>query len=115
LDSPDALKASLGGDVLELDIADPNPEFIEQLKNLEDVDHISSQNGKVALTVKNGESFIPRIFETAQTVGVEITSVSMRKPNLEDVFLKLTGREIRDEGVVEPKERMRIYMWARRR
>ena len=115
LDSPDALKASLGGDVLELDIADPDPAFIEQLKNLEEVDHISSQDGKVALTVKNGESFIPRIFEVAQAVGVEISSVAMRKPNLEDVFLKLTGREIRDEGVVEPKERMRIYMWARRR
>jgi len=115
LDSPAALKASLGGDVLELDVEDPEQSFVERLKTLEDVDHISIQNGKVALTVKNGESFIPRVFEAAQAVGVAISSVSMRKPNLEDFFLKLTGREIRDEGVIEPKERMRIYMWARRR
>lgn len=115
LDSPEALKASLGGDVLELDVAYPSELFLEHLKTLDDVDNISMQDGKVVLTVKNGESFIPRIFETAQAVGVEISSVSMRKPNLEDVFLKLTGREIRDEGVKEPKERMRIFMWARRR
>jgi ABC-2 type transport system ATP-binding protein len=115
LDSPRALKEGMGGDVLELEIADPDAAFLEQLKTFEDVDNISSQNGRVALTVKNGESFIPRIFGAAQAVGVEISSVSMRKPNLEDVFLKLTGREIRDEGVKEPKERMRIYMWARRR
>jgi ABC-2 type transport system ATP-binding protein len=115
LDSPRALKAGLGGDVLELEIAVPDTAFLEQLKTFDDVDNISSQNGRVALTVKNGETFIPRIFSAAQAVGVEISSVSMRKPNLEDVFLKLTGREIRDEGVKEPKERMRIYMWARRR
>ncbi len=115
MDSPEALKASLGGDVLELDVAEPSELFLEHLKTLDDVDNISMQDGKVVLTVKNGESFIPRIFETAQAVGVEISSVSMRKPNLEDVFLKLTGREIRDEGVKEPKERMRIFMWARRR
>ena len=115
LDSPEALKASLGGDVLELDISNPEPAFMARLKALEQVDHISIKNGKVALTVRHGESFIPRIFESAQAAGVEISSVSMRKPNLEDVFLKLTGREIRDEGVKEPKERMRIFMWARRR
>ncbi len=115
LDSPEALKASLGGDVLELDIATPHQSFIEQIQTLEEVDHISVQNGKVALTVRNGESFIPRVFEAAQAAGVEISSVSMRKPNLEDVFLKLTGREIREERVKEPKERMRIYLGARRR
>jgi ABC-2 type transport system ATP-binding protein len=115
LDSPRALKAGLGGDVLELDIPDLDAAFLEQLETLDGVDKISSQNGRVALTVKNGESFIPRVFDAAQAAGVEISSVSMRKPNLEDVFLKLTGREIRDEGVKEPKERMRIFMWARRR
>jgi ABC-2 type transport system ATP-binding protein len=48
-------------------------------------------------------------------MGVDISSVSMRKPNLEDVFIKLTGREIRDESIKETKERIRIYMTGRRR
>ena len=101
--------------MLELDIVEPRLSFIEQIKTLDEVDSISVQNGKMILTVRNGESFIPRIFEAAQAAGAEILSVSMRKPNLEDVFLSLTGREIRDERVSESKERMRIFLGARRR
>jgi len=69
----------------------------------------------VLLTVKNGESLIPKVFETAQSFSVGISSVSLRKPNLEDVFIKLTGREIRDEAVPEPKERIRMFMRTRNR
>ena len=90
-------------------------EFLERLRALEDLKNISAQEGTVLLTVKNGESVIPKVFETAQALSVGITSVSLRKPNLEDVFIKLTGREIRDEPVTEPKERIRIFMRTRKR
>lgn len=113
--SPAELKAGLGGDVLEIDVADLSPEFVEQLKGHEDLQNISVQDGRLTLTVDSGESFVPRTFEAAQRLGIVINAVAMRKPNLEDVFIQLTGREIRDEAVKEPKERMRIYMWSRRR
>jgi ABC-2 type transport system ATP-binding protein len=115
LDSPTSLKASMGGDLLELEAAAFHPEFVERLRNSQEVRRVSAQDGRVTLTVTNGESFIPRVFETAQSLGMEIASVSVRKPNLEDVFIKLTGREIRQETISEPKERMRIYLWGRRK
>lgn len=115
LDSPANLKASMGGDLLELEAASFHPEFVEKLRNSQEVRRVSAQDGRVILTVTNGESFIPRVFEAAQTLGMEITSVSVRKPNLEDVFIKLTGREIRHETISEPKERIRIYLWGRRK
>jgi ABC-2 type transport system ATP-binding protein len=115
MDSPEGLKESLGGDLLELTTSDQKNEFLERLRSLEDVRNISTQDGKVLLTVKNGESLIPKVFETAQAFSVAISSVSLRKPNLEDVFIKLTGREIRDEPVPEPKERIRIFMRTRNR
>ena len=115
MDTPERLKESLGGDLLELTTPDSNDEFLERLRALEDLKNISAQEGTVLLTVKNGESVIPKVFEMAQALSVGITSVSLRKPNLEDVFIKLTGREIRDEPVTEPKERMRIFMRTRMR
>jgi ABC-2 type transport system ATP-binding protein len=117
MDTPEALKASLGGDVLEMEVSDASASsaFVQALKNMEQLTRVSAHDGKVVLTVSKGESFIPVAFETAQRFGVGISSVSLRKPNLEDVFIKLTGREIRDEAIKEPKERMRIYMWGRRR
>jgi ABC-2 type transport system ATP-binding protein len=115
MDSPEGLKESLGGDLLELTTSDRKNEFLERLSSMEDVKSISTQDGTVFLTVKNGESLIPKVFEAAQSFSVAISSVSLRKPNLEDVFIKLTGREIRDEPVTEPKERIRIFMRTRKR
>jgi ABC-2 type transport system ATP-binding protein len=115
LDSPEGLKASLGGDLLDLDVASPGSVFMQRLSELEDVRNVIASNGKVVLTVRNGESMIPKVFEIAQELGAEISSVSLRKPNLEDVFIKLTGREIRDEPAPEAKERIRLFMLRRRR
>ncbi len=115
LDSPQGLKDRLGGDLLELEISKLRPGFIDRLEALEDVIHLSVVDNVVSLTVSRGESFIPRCFEIAQGLSVEITSVSLRKPNLEDVFIQLTGRDIRNESAAEPEERMRIFMRGRRR
>jgi ABC-2 type transport system ATP-binding protein len=115
MDSPEGLKAQLGGEVLELELSDMQEDFLASLEQLDDVGDITVEDGKLSLTVKNGESFVPRVFEMAQNVGIGISSVSMRKPHLEDVFIKLTGREIRDDTVRAPKERIRIFMQRTRR
>jgi ABC-2 type transport system ATP-binding protein len=115
LDSPQALKERLGGDLLELEIDRLRPEFVDRLESQEDVVHLSALDNVVSLTVSRGETFIPRCFELAQSLSVEISSVSLRKPNLEDVFIQLTGRDIRNESAVDPEERMRIFMRGRRR
>jgi ABC-2 type transport system ATP-binding protein len=115
LDSPERLKAMLGGDLLELEMTDPHPEFLERMQASEDVSNLVVQDGKILLTVNRGESFIPQVVHTATDFGLDIDSVSMRKPNLEDLFIKLTGRDIRDEGTTEAKDRIRIFMKPRRR
>ncbi len=115
LDTPGALKAAIGGDMLELDVSDPDPRFLESVTELDDLEEMSVENGKLLLTVRRGESFIPVVVSKAQTYSVHIHSVAMRKPNLEDVFIKLTGREIRDETITEAGDRIRIYMRRRQR
>lgn len=115
LDDPEGLKARLGGDVLELDAARSDQEFAERLLAMEGVHHIGIQDGRIILRVNHGEAVIPKVFETAHSLGIVINSVSMRKPNLEDVFIQLTGREIRENLVTEPTERMRIFMARRKR
>jgi ABC-2 type transport system ATP-binding protein len=115
LDTPQKLKARLGGDLLELEVSPPQEKFADELVAMEGVQDVALENGRILLTVNHGEAIIPRVFQTAQTFGVAITSVSMRKPNLEDVFIELTGKEIRDSEVAEPTERMRILMLRRRR
>jgi ABC-2 type transport system ATP-binding protein len=115
LDSPSTLKAQLGGDIVRLEIEGSVDSFLQHVNGLDAINRIAVEDNRVSLYVSHGESFVPKAFELAREAGVEIASVSMRKPNLEDVFLKLTGREIRDEAIKEPKERIRIFMQRTRK
>jgi ABC-2 type transport system ATP-binding protein len=46
--------------------------------------------------VDDSNKVLPRLFEAAASLSVRITSVDIREPNLEAVFLHLTGRALRD-------------------
>jgi ABC-2 type transport system ATP-binding protein len=115
LGAPDELKALLGGDLLELEASGPLDAYVDRLRELTQAQSISVDGCSVKLTVEGGESIIPLIFQAAHSLGVSISSVSLRKPNLEDVFIALTGREIRDDTTLDPKDRVRIYMQGRKR
>jgi ABC-2 type transport system ATP-binding protein len=50
----------------------------------------------MTLLVDDSNVILPRLFELANREGVRITSVEIQEPNLEAVFLHLTGRALRD-------------------
>ena len=60
------------------------------------VRQVASEDGKVALLVDDSNRVLPRLFEGATQGGARITSVAIEEPNLEAVFLHLTGRALRD-------------------
>lgn len=62
----------------------------------EGVSRLDSTDGKVTALVDDSNRVLPRLFETAAKHGVRITSVDIQEPNLETVFLHLTGRGLRD-------------------
>jgi ABC-2 type transport system ATP-binding protein len=62
----------------------------------EGVSRIDSIDGKVTALVDDSNRVLPRLFDAASNAGVRITSVDIQEPNLETVFLHLTGRALRD-------------------
>ena len=90
LDTPHNLKDGLGGDLI--DVKAPATK-VEALRALEYVKRVEVANGHIALTVRNAAVHLPQIL--AMLEGVE--SVEVRLPTLDDVFLKYTGRKIREE------------------
>lgn len=62
----------------------------------EGVAKIDSSDGKVTALVDDSNRVLPRLFDAASRAGVRITSVDIQEPNLETVFLHLTGRALRD-------------------
>lgn len=92
--SPDELKKSLKGDTIYMRTGDDDRALAE-IDEKFGVKGRKLDAGGVALLVDNGDKFIPKLFSSLST-GVQ--SVNLKKPTLEDVFIHLTGREIREAG-----------------
>lgn len=91
--SPAELKSSIRGDTVHLR-TDDDPKAAGEIQRGLGVEAKTTRDGLI-MVVPNGEKFIPRLFKKLST---PIISVNLKKPSLDDVFLNLTGREIRDES-----------------
>lgn len=92
LGTPSELKSKLHGDIVRLKPKDDNTDIIP-LKNLRFVHKIESVDGHIILNVDDAKRNIPEILKLVDTEYVEYTS-----PTLNDVFLKLTGRTIKEQA-----------------
>jgi ABC-2 type transport system ATP-binding protein len=101
LDKPPNLKETLEGDVVIIKANNPDTVFSLVTEKM-GLTHAHVVNGTVEVTVKNGKSMLPRIVDTATQNKIFIESISLREPNLEDVFLHYTGRTIREDSTREP-------------
>jgi len=68
----------------------------EALRRLERVEQVTAADGHLELLVTEARSLLPAILETAATAGVAVRSVEVVEPDLEAVFLHLTGKALRD-------------------
>lgn len=93
IDSPFDLKKEIGGDVITLiaEESDKAKKTIEEEYNVS----VINNDGGLHFEVENGETFLPEFIKKAD---FKILSISLRRPTLEDVFLRLTGRHIREES-----------------
>ena len=91
LDTPEALKASVGKDRVQIQTSD-DAAAIAALRERLGVE-AAIHEGAVTFAVAEGEQFVPRLFAE---LGVPIRSVSVSRPSLDDVFMAHTGTTIRD-------------------
>ena len=96
LDTPAKLKAQVQGDCIHLETADDAAAEAE-VKQRYSVEVVRDATG-LHFEVENGAAFVPGLL---RELSVAVRTVSVRPPTLEDVFLKMTGREIRDDGASE--------------
>ncbi|HZU80618.1 MAG TPA: ATP-binding cassette domain-containing protein [Acidimicrobiales bacterium] len=107
VDTPEALKASVGRDRVQLHTAD-NDEAAARLRDRFGLEPTMSEGG-ITVYVAGGEAFIPRLFAE---LGVSISSVNIARPTLDDVFMNYTGRTIRD-AEASASDRMAAMPWFR--
>ncbi len=98
IDTPENMKSAMGNEIITLTFENGNRvEFLAQLSQMDLVKKINKDNDKLILFVSKGIEVIPKIFQISSSLEIKITSISLTRPTLDDVFISYTGREIRDE------------------
>jgi ABC-2 type transport system ATP-binding protein len=108
LDTPEALKASVGADRVVLGTED-DAAALAALRDRFDIEATTSE-GAVTFHVASGEAFVPRLFAE---LGVGITSVTVARPTLDDVFLRYTGSTIRDAEASPDRQPSAIQVFSK--
>ncbi len=108
IDSPQNMKNAMGSEMISITVE--NQENLgtiqSEFEKLEHVSKVNCDQGKFSLFATDGTGVIPKIFQISNELSVTITSISLTRPTLDDVFISYTGHEIRDgDSAYNPKRR----------
>ncbi len=98
-DTPANLKKKIGsGDIIEMQLTEQekNAAVIEDLKSVSGILEINDASGKITIRALNAVNLLPEITEHVDAIRTRIADISLRENTLEDVFIYLTGRGLRE-------------------
>jgi ABC-2 type transport system ATP-binding protein len=111
--TPRALKQEVAGDAIVISLrpgehgaGDHGAErAVPVLRGEPYVRELAADDGQLRLYVDDGGTALPQLIRLLDSRGIGIRSISMSEPTLDDVFLRQTGRSLRDEGTSDQKEK----------
>jgi ABC-2 type transport system ATP-binding protein len=97
--TPNELKSRISGDIISLGVEIANPAYArarEALAAQPYIREVSVAGDGLQLIVERGEEVLPDILRLLDGAGLPIRTVTLARPSLDDVFLRLTGRSLRE-------------------
>jgi ABC-2 type transport system ATP-binding protein len=104
--TPDELKRQIAGDAVTLGVTGDVEAALELLRGEPYVREASVDGGSLRLYVDRGETALPALLRVLTGAGFELRTTSLARPSLDDVFLRQTGRSLREHAAPAPD-------WAR--
>jgi ABC-2 type transport system ATP-binding protein len=105
--TPEELKRQISGDVVTLSVTGDTAVAEKVLAGQPTVRDIAIDGRALRLSVENGEEALPGLLRALDAAGLDLASIQLARPTLDDVFLTLTGRSLRDDspmGTAAPEE-----------
>jgi ABC-2 type transport system ATP-binding protein len=96
--TPDELKRQIAGDVVTIGVQGDQGVALELLQAQSFVREAGSEDGTLRLYVDRGEVAMPAILRVLDGAGLELRTISLTRPSLDDVFLRQTGRSLREQA-----------------
>ncbi len=97
--TPEQLKQQIAGDAVTLSLSNPHDTFVqarELLRVQTDVRDIQEDGQKLQVYVEHGEEALVTILRLLEGAGISVQTISLARPSLDDVFLRQTGRSLRE-------------------
>ncbi len=104
--APEELKRQISGDVVTLSVTGDMAVAEQKLAAEPGVRDIAVDGRAIRLSVEQGEEALPGLLRVLDGAGLSLTSIQLARPTLDDVFLTLTGRSLREDstaGAAEPQ------------
>ncbi len=94
--TPEQLKRQIAGDVVTLGVIGDQQAALDLLQGLPFVREAERDDNVIRLYVERGETAMPAILRHLDGVGLELQTIALTRPSLDDVFLRQTGRSLRE-------------------
>ena len=117
IDTPEIMKNAMGSDMISFSLIDgiaKQDELINRIKQIEFVNQVTRKQGEITIKSSQCSEVIPKIFQTTSQMNIEIDSLSLNKPTLDDVFISYTGHNLRDDTTQKLNKRKEFNLNRRR-
>ena len=117
IDTPEIMKNAMGNDIISFSLINrvtKQDELINRIKKIEFVNQASNKQGEIAIKSSKCAEVIPKIFQVTSEMNIEIDSLSLNKPTLDDVFISYTGHNLRDDTTQKLNKRKEFNLNRRR-
>ena len=117
IDTPEIMKNAMGSDMISFSLIDgiaKQDELINKIKQIEFVNQVTRKQGEITIKSSQCSEVIPKICQTTSEMNIEIDSLSLNKPTLDDVFISYTGHNLRDDTTQKLNKRKEFNLNRRR-
>jgi len=117
IDTPEIMKNAMGNDMISFSLIDgiaKQDELINRIEQIEFVNQVTRKQGEITIKSSQCSEVIPKIFQTTSEMNMEIDSLSLNKPTLDDVFISYTGHNLRDDTTQKLNKRKEFNLNRRR-
>ena len=117
IDTPEIMKNAMGNDIISFSLINgitKQDDLLDRIKQIKFVNQVSNKHGVISIKSSQCSEVIPKIFQTTSEMNIEIDSLSLNKPTLDDVFISYTGHNLRDDTTQKLNKRKEFNLNRRR-
>jgi len=118
IDTPKSMKSTIGNEIISFNLVDGKANqdaIIDQIGKIEFVKEVKNKEGLITVFSTKSNEVIPKIFQESANLDMKISSLTLKQPTLDDVFISYTGHDLRDKTENKKYSRRKEFNLNRRK